>query len=113
MHFSAVVTLLAGASTAFAVPAMRRQASLLCSGLESNPQCCATDVLGVADLNCIDRMSYLTAFDHTSLTCYTAPSQPTDVQNFVDLCASIGQEAECCALPVVSFFVLLSCSARV
>ena len=60
MHFTTVTfTLLASASLTLAVPAYKRQASTLCSGLESNPQCCATDVLGVADLNCADRKSLL------------------------------------------------------
>ena len=63
MQFSAIFTLLAGASAALAVPTVKRQASRLCSGLQSNPQCCATDVLNVADLNCFDRTLHLTASD--------------------------------------------------
>ncbi|CAF9935574.1 MAG: Fungal hydrophobin [Heterodermia speciosa] len=83
MQFSAIVTLLAGVSTAVAVPAMKRQASAVCSGLQGQAQCCATDVLGVADLNCA-----------------TPPSPPRDVHDFKHICASIGQQAECCTLPL-------------
>lgn len=51
-----IATVLAGASVVLAVPAyMKRQASVVCSGTEGNAQCCATDVLGLADLNCANR----------------------------------------------------------
>jgi hypothetical protein len=39
-----------------ASPVEKRQAPL-CSGLTGNQQCCAVDVLGVADLNCANRTS--------------------------------------------------------
>jgi hypothetical protein len=44
---------------ALAVPAknIERQIYLPCAGLSGTAQCCATDVLGVADLNCANRMS--------------------------------------------------------
>jgi len=60
MHFSTIVIALAGATTtmASAIPGkstlLGRQ-STLCSGAESSPVCCATDVLGVADLDCAPR----------------------------------------------------------
>jgi hypothetical protein len=64
MHFSTVVIALAGASTALAsaIPGkstlMDRQAAVtLCTGADSSAVCCATDVLGVADLDCAPRMS--------------------------------------------------------
>lgn len=62
MHFSTVVLALAGATTAVAsaIPGkstlMDRQAAL-CSGASNSPVCCATDVLGVADLDCAPRKS--------------------------------------------------------
>ncbi|KZP14208.1 hypothetical protein FIBSPDRAFT_834310 [Athelia psychrophila] len=56
----------------------------LCSGTYGNVQCCATDVLGVADLNCA-----------------TPPTTPADVADFTSICAAIGQQAECCALPIL------------
>jgi hypothetical protein len=32
-----------------------RQTAAVCSGTTGNAQCCATDVLGLADLNCANR----------------------------------------------------------
>ncbi|KAI1292390.1 hydrophobin-like protein [Xylaria venustula] len=53
-------------------------------GLYSVPQCCATDVLGVADLNC------------------ASPSKvPTSVQSFKSICAAGGQRARCCVVPIL------------
>ncbi|KAI0405950.1 hydrophobin-like protein [Xylaria palmicola] len=53
-------------------------------GLFSVPQCCATDVLGVADLNC-----------------HSPSSNPFSVNNFRDICANGGQRARCCAVPIL------------
>ncbi|KAH8157604.1 hypothetical protein CIB48_g10639 [Xylaria polymorpha] len=58
-------------------------------GLYSVPQCCATDVLGVADLNC-----------------HSPSAAPTSVTNFRDICANGGQRARCCAIPVLGQAVL-------
>ncbi|KAI0880093.1 hydrophobin precursor [Annulohypoxylon maeteangense] len=58
-------------------------------GLYSNAQCCATDVLGVADLDCATPSSEL-----------INPSQ------FKAVCASAGQRARCCVLPVAGQAVL-------
>jgi hypothetical protein len=63
---------------------MGRQASVVCSGTYGTPQCCATNVLDVADLNCAN-----------------PPTIPTDTQSFIDECAAIGQQAQCCALPIL------------
>ncbi|KAJ8122994.1 hypothetical protein ONZ43_g946 [Nemania bipapillata] len=58
-------------------------------GLYSVPQCCATDVLGVADLNC------------------GSPSAvPTSATNFRDICANGGNRARCCVVPVLGQSVL-------
>ncbi|KAI0130697.1 Cerato-ulmin hydrophobin family [Daldinia grandis] len=55
-----------------------------CSGLYDSARCCATDVLGLADLDC------------------HSPSQvPFNAANFKDICASSGQRARCCVLPVL------------
>jgi len=60
MRFQTIVVALVGATTAMAaaVPGrstlLDRQAAL-CSGASSSPLCCATDVLGVADLDCAPR----------------------------------------------------------
>lgn len=49
-------TIFASASVAWAAPAeLKSRQSLVCSGTYSNAQCCATDVLGLADLNCANR----------------------------------------------------------
>jgi hypothetical protein len=43
---------------AMAMPALeKRQVYIPCAGLEGSAQCCATDVLGVADLDCANRES--------------------------------------------------------
>ncbi|KEF60327.1 uncharacterized protein A1O9_01887 [Exophiala aquamarina CBS 119918] len=90
MRFQSIAIALAGATTAMAaaVPGkstlLDRQAAL-CSGASSSPVCCATDVLGVADLDCAP-----------------PPETPTDVDNFGEICAAIGQRARCCLLPIVS-----------
>jgi hypothetical protein len=55
MQFSlAIVTLLATAISALPTEE-KRQAYIPCSGLYGTSQCCATDVLGVADLDCGNR----------------------------------------------------------
>ncbi|KAI2611314.1 hydrophobin precursor [Hypoxylon fragiforme] len=58
-------------------------------GLYSNPQCCATDVLGVADLDCRSPNA--------------VPSSPA---SFQAICAQGGQRARCCVLPVLGQDVL-------
>jgi len=60
-----------------------------CSGLYDSAQCCATDVLGVADLDC------------------ASPSKvPGSAADFRQICAAIGQRARCCILPVIGQGVL-------
>ncbi|KAJ3562609.1 hypothetical protein NPX13_g8503 [Xylaria arbuscula] len=59
------------------------------SGLYSVPQCCATDVLGVADLNC------------------GSPSASfSSAASFKSVCAKGGQRARCCVVPVLGQAVL-------
>ncbi|KAI0447262.1 hydrophobin-like protein [Xylaria telfairii] len=58
-------------------------------GLYSAPQCCATDVLGVADLDC-----------------HSPASVPFSVSNFRDICANGGQRARCCVIPILGQAVL-------
>ena len=101
MHFSTVIVALAGASTTLAsvIPELARRQSNLCS--EGSAVCCATDVLGVADLNCAVR-EYLTLVTLTRMLTRTAPSTPTDPDDFTSICATIGQQAKCCLLPIVS-----------
>ncbi|KAI1214264.1 Cerato-ulmin hydrophobin family [Annulohypoxylon truncatum] len=90
MQFSiaALATIFAG--LAVAAPAVEeRQTYTPCSGLYGTAQCCATDVLGVADLDCAN-----------------PPAVPTDASNFSSECAAIGQRARCCVLPILEQGVL-------
>ncbi|PNP46798.1 hypothetical protein TGAMA5MH_01750 [Trichoderma gamsii] len=85
MQFFAVATLfVAGVLAAPSPSGLNSRATLCAAGLYSNPQCCAVDVLGVADLNCAGPVG----------TVNTAAE-------FQKNCAEIGQEARCCALPVL------------
>jgi hypothetical protein len=84
--YTAVVALFA--SLAIAAPAVveRQVPYQPCSGIYGSAVCCATDVLGVADLNC-----------------NTPPSgPPTNATEFQSDCATNGLTARCCAIPLVS-----------
>lgn len=48
----ALVALVGLASAAPSAPVEDRQVYIPCSGLYGSAQCCATDVLGLADLDC-------------------------------------------------------------
>ena len=52
---AAIVALCAGIAMAAPTEVQDRQAYVACSGLYGTSQCCATDVLGVADLDCANR----------------------------------------------------------
>ncbi|KAM0471292.1 hypothetical protein ACHAPX_009474 [Trichoderma viride] len=93
MQFFAVATLFL--ATAFAAPsvdsngngvARRQAASDFCPPglLYTNPQCCDIDVLGVADLDCV-----------------VPPRGPSNCKTFNGICASIGKEPKCCAVPIL------------
>ncbi len=58
MRTSTIVAAIAGATmtVASAIPLTERQLPL-CLGINSNAECCATDVLGLADLDCAPRKS--------------------------------------------------------
>ncbi|KAK0726709.1 Cerato-ulmin hydrophobin family, partial [Lasiosphaeria miniovina] len=79
------------ASFALALPAQveDRQVYTPCSGLYGSAQCCATDVLGVADLDC-----------------GLPPAVPTSADNFSAVCSAIGQRARCCVLPILDQGIL-------
>ncbi|KAK1537598.1 fungal hydrophobin [Colletotrichum paranaense] len=64
-----------------------------CSGLYDSLQCCATDVLGVANLNCAPPLP-------------TAATVPTSASDFKNICHKAGQQARCCVLPVLNQGVL-------
>jgi len=67
----------------------RQAAYIPCSGLYGTAQCCATDVLGVADLDCANPSA--------------VPASATDFQA---TCSAIGQRARCCVLPILEQGVL-------
>ncbi|KAM0259878.1 hypothetical protein ACHAQJ_003123 [Trichoderma viride] len=97
MQFFTIATLFF--ATAFAAPSMdnhghgvsRRQSSHFCPPglLYSNPQCCKVDVLGLADLDCV------------------VPKKKSGSCNSFDgICAAMGRQAKCCAVPVAGLAVL-------
>ncbi|KAI4851072.1 hypothetical protein E4T44_02363 [Aureobasidium sp. EXF-8845] len=76
-----VTTVIASAA---ATPIKERQtASSLCGPLDT-PQCCGTDVLGLADLGCS-----------------AIPNTVTTTPGFTSYCAAKGQTARCCVLSLV------------
>ncbi|KAM3434799.1 hypothetical protein NHJ13734_005818 [Beauveria thailandica] len=58
-------------------------------GLYGNPQCCATDLLGLVTLNC-----------------FTPKNSPTSANSFKRICAADGQQAMCCVIPIAGQAVL-------
>ncbi|KAH7039662.1 fungal hydrophobin-domain-containing protein [Microdochium trichocladiopsis] len=94
----AIASLFAAASSVLAAPTMEsRQVPYdPCSGLYDTPLCCATDVLGVADLDCAN-----------------PPAVVTDPANFQSTCATAGQRARCCILPLLGQGILCQTPAGV
>ncbi|RYO37592.1 hypothetical protein AA0113_g3197 [Alternaria arborescens] len=88
MQFTITAVLAFAATAAFAAPLDERQAGLCASG---NPVCCATDVLNLANLDC-------------------APPAvtPTTINAFIDGCASAGQQAKCCLIPILGQALICS-----
>ncbi|EMD90447.1 hypothetical protein COCC4DRAFT_186971 [Bipolaris maydis ATCC 48331] len=76
-------TILAFAIGAIAAPLTDYPTALCPAGLYSNAQCCATDILGVAALNC-----------------QNPTTTPTSTGDFISGCAAVGQQAQCCVIPV-------------
>ncbi|TGJ87449.1 hypothetical protein E0Z10_g1295 [Xylaria hypoxylon] len=66
------------------------------SGLYSVEQCCATDILGVADLDC-----------------HSPSAVPSSAANFQAICAAGGQRARCCVIPILGQAVLCETPAGV
>ncbi|KAJ4374957.1 hypothetical protein N0V83_002036 [Neocucurbitaria cava] len=85
MLFTAI---LAFAVAAMAAPLEERQTPLCTSG---TAVCCATDVLGLADLDCTP-----------------PPTTPTDINDFIDTCTAEGQQAKCCILPILDQALICS-----
>ncbi|KAI1145314.1 fungal hydrophobin-domain-containing protein [Nemania diffusa] len=66
------------------------------SGLYSVPQCCATDILGLADLDC-----------------HSPSVIPRSASEFRFTCAAGGQRARCCVVPVAGQALLCETPAGV
>ena len=98
MQFTTVAAIfLAGLAAAIPTAEMaERQGYEPCSGLYGTAQCCATDVLGVADLDCGN-----------------PPDAPDSADKFSEVCADIGQRARCCVLPILEQGVLCNTPAGV
>ena len=95
MQFFTIV--LAFAGLVAAAPVEERQVPYVaCSGLYSSQQCCATDVLGLANLDCGQ-----------------PPTAPTDADDFSAICSAIGQRARCCVLPILDQGILCNTPAGV
>ncbi|KAL7924337.1 hydrophobin [Trichoderma austrokoningii] len=90
MQFFAAATLfIAGVLTAPSPNGLNSRSALCTSSPYTTPQCCAVDVLGVADLNCAGPVGTVNS-----------------AAEFQANCAAIGQEARCCVLPVLGQDVL-------
>jgi hypothetical protein len=119
MQFS-IFTILALNSIALAAPAagsqsVQRQAAPLCTGSDSNAQCCATDVLGLVVLNCANgkRLSIGGLFISLDANSLIVPSLAANTTQFRQICTSIGQQAKCCLLPIVSPMTQLTTASTV
>lgn len=78
-----------------------RQNTICQTVLLPTAQCCSTDILSL-NLDCANRESNLPPkVRPLSLTLNPAPSIPSGVQNFIDTCPSIKQQAQCYAIPMV------------
>ncbi|ORY57437.1 Cerato-ulmin hydrophobin family [Pseudomassariella vexata] len=97
MQFSIIAAaLFSTAALAAPAPEVAPRQYTPCSGLYGTSQCCATDVLGIADLDCAN-----------------PPTVPTDATDFSTICADIGQRARCCVLPILGQDVLCQTPAGV
>jgi len=113
MRFFMITTVAATVAVAIAMPAMdsnSQETPRLCSSATaSNPLCCATDVIGVADLDCVSREFLLPDCASTwnqrksliHIIFLPAPTLPNDIPDFNKICAATGQRARCCLLSLV------------
>ncbi|KAI4762460.1 hypothetical protein E4T52_05267 [Aureobasidium sp. EXF-3400] len=84
MKVFASILAIAAIASAAATPNMKRQtASSLCGPLDT-PQCCGTDVLGVADLSCS-----------------AVPNTVTTTADFTTYCAAKSETARCCVVSLL------------
>ena len=96
MKFFSVAIFAVSAMAAPASELEERQTFVPCSGLYGSAQCCATDVLGLADLDCGQ-----------------PPEAVGSADEFSSVCAAIGQRARCCVLPILDQGILCNTPAGV
>ncbi|KAJ4014163.1 hypothetical protein NW752_005882 [Fusarium irregulare] len=97
MKFSlAAITLLSAVVSALPANEKRQTPYVPCTGLYGSAQCCATDVLGLANLDCGG-----------------PPSTPSNATDFSAVCSAIGQRARCCVLPILDQGILCNTPAGV
>ncbi|KAK4163921.1 Cerato-ulmin hydrophobin family [Cladorrhinum sp. PSN259] len=94
--FAAVTALCAAFVNALPAPEVeaRQVPYIPCAGTYANAQCCATDVLGLADLDCAN-----------------PPAPVANATEFQAVCSDIGQRARCCAIPILGQALLCSTPA--
>ncbi|KFY08846.1 hypothetical protein V492_05860 [Pseudogymnoascus sp. VKM F-4246] len=96
MHYLALAALL---TAVMAAPADNAAQALLCPiGLYSVPQCCSTDVLGIA---CLDATTQLFRLHCTNISSSAATGNPRNGYEFRQACAWVGQQARCCVVPIL------------
>ncbi|KAL7793040.1 hydrophobin [Trichoderma ceciliae] len=89
MKFTVAILFVAGALAAPSYDTKITSSPLCSAGLFANAQCCSVDVLGIADLNCAGPVG-----------------PPKNAQAFQAACAKIGQQARCCAIPILGQDIL-------
>ncbi|KAK5999989.1 hypothetical protein QM012_005077 [Aureobasidium pullulans] len=102
MKFVVSILAISAIASAAATPNTKRRTGIIemratsdvCGPLDT-PMCCATDVLGIADLSCS-----------------AVPSSVTSSDDFTSYCAADGKSAECCVTSLLGSAGLL-CSAAV
>ncbi|CRJ96283.1 hypothetical protein BN1708_002125 [Verticillium longisporum] len=99
MQFTIVAALFA--SVAMAAPATLNARATVCPTglLYGVAQCCATSVLGVADLDC-------SVPNVDALFSTAASSTPSDGADLKRICAESGAAAMCCSIPLAGQGVL-------
>jgi hypothetical protein len=101
MQFSMILAFAAAAVAAPAMSGLQQRQSVVCAS--GTPQCCATNVLNLADLNCANRTF---SSPYTQMICgvaniLLAPTEPTTNDEFIATCSALGQQAQCCILPIL------------
>ena len=117
MRFSMITILAASVAAAIAMPAMeaanaQATGNLCSSPTASNPVCCATDIIGVANIDCASREFLLPACastwserrSPTHIALLTASRIPNDIPDFNRICSESGLRARCCLVAIVRKF---------